>query len=243
MSRRLLALAVLLVVTSGCATKRDVRDLRDEMGTMRAEQEQLLRELQRQNATIIDSMHAQNIRLRGDLTNQLLQVDRQLVQIQELTGQGQRQLTQMRESLRAREEAIRTEDGGAPGGATGDAEELFTAAAAALQRGSLTTARSGFEELVRAFPQHPRAAEAQLGIGETWERANEPGRALAAYGRVLELYPNSTRAPTALLRSARIEIARNNRDTARTMLNQISAAYPRSPEAAQAQQELGRLRR
>ena len=242
MSRRLLALAVLLVATSGCATKRDLRELRDEMNATRVEQEQLLRELQRQNAALMDSVSAQNIRLRGDLGNQLLQMDRQLVQIQELTGQGQRQLAQLRESLRAREEAIRTENGPS-GSAPGDPEELFTAAQAALERGSLATARAGFEEVVRTAPQHPRAAEAQLGIGQTWERANEPVRALEAYGRVLELFPNSTRAPTALLRAARIEIARNNRDRARTMLQQITSAYPRSPEAAQAQQELQRLRR
>jgi tol-pal system protein YbgF len=244
MMRRLLALAVVLATTAGCATKRDLRDLRDEMAATRAAQENLLREIQRQNVAILDSLSTQDVRLRGDLTNQLLQMDRQLVQIQELTGQGQRQLTQLREAVRQREEAFRNNEGtGQPGGTAGDPEELFTTAQAAMQRGSHSTARSGFEEFVRSFPQHPRAAEAQLAIGQSWEQGNDPVRALQAYSRVLELYPNSTRAPTALYRAAMIEAGRNNRDAARTMLNQIVAAYPRSPEATEAARELQRLRR
>jgi tol-pal system protein YbgF len=244
MMRRLLALAVVLATTAGCATKRDLRDLRDEMNSMRVAQETLLRDIQRQNSVILDSMSTQDVRLRGDLTNQLLQMDRQLVQIQELTGQGQQQLSQLREAVRQREEAFRSGDmpGGEAGGAVGEPDELFSTASAALQRGSLSTARAGFQEFVRSFPQHPRAAEAQLGIGETYEQADDPAQALQAYSRVLELYPNSTRAPTALFRAAMIEVGRDNRDAARTMLNQIRAAYPRSPEAAEAQRELQRLR-
>jgi TolA-binding protein len=246
MLRRLLTLAVVLAATTGCATKRDMRDLREEMSAMRLAQEALLRDLQRQNSAIMDSLSTQDVRLRGDLTNQLLQMDRQLVQIQELTGQGQQQVSQLREAIRAREEAFRNNgDGSGQSAASpaGDPEELFTTSQAALQRGSLTTARAGFQELVRAHPQHPRVPEALLAIGESFEQANEPVRALEAYARLLELHPNSTRAPTALFRAAMIEVGRNNRDAARTMLTQITAAYPRSPEAARATQELQRLRR
>jgi tol-pal system protein YbgF len=243
MHGRLLALLVVLATTAGCATKRDIRDLRDEMSSMRVAQEALLRDLQRQNATILDSLSTQDVRLRGDLTNQLLQMDRQLVQIQELTGQGQQQLSQLRETVRMREEAFRNETGAQADAPAGDPEELFTASQAAMQRGSLTTARSGFQEFVRAFPQHPRAPEAHLAIGESFEQGNQPVQALEAYARLLELHPNSTRAPTALLRSAKIELARNNRDSARTMFTQITAAYPRSAEAAEATRELQRLRR
>jgi len=245
MLRRLLALLVVIAATTGCATKRDMRDLREEMSSMRLAQESLLRDLQRQNSAIMDSLTSQDIRLRGDLTNQLLQVDRQLVQIQELTGQGQQQLSQLREAVRTREEAFRNGEGTGQSAASpaGDPEELFTTSQAALQRGSLTTARAGFQELVRAHPQHPRVPEALLAIGESFEQANEPVRALESYARLLELHPNSTRAPTALFRAAMIEVGRNNRDVARTMLTQITAAYPRSPEAARATQELQRLRR
>lgn len=250
MRGRLLALAVVLVTTAGCATKGDLRDLRDEMAASRATQEELLRELQSQSDAILDSLHVQDVRLRGDLTNRLLQVDRQLVQIQELTGQGQQQLSQLRETVRAREEAFRSGEmnsgetsGDQPTRGGGDPDELFSASRSAMERGSLATARAGFEELVRSFPRHPRAAEAQLAIGVTYEEGDDAVRALEAYGRVTELYPNSQLAATALYRAALLEVARDNREQARSMLSQIIAAYPDSPEAEQATQELRRIRR
>src|SRR5690606_29347998 len=98
--------ALLLPLTAGCATKRDVRDLQAGMSQMQATQEQLLRELQRQNAAILDSLHIQDVRIRGDFTNQLVQIERQLVQIQELTGQGQQRLNELRATIRTREVAI-----------------------------------------------------------------------------------------------------------------------------------------
>ena len=88
---------------------------------MRASQETLLREIARQNDLLLDSMTVQDVRLRGDMANRLLQMERQLVQIQELTGQGQQRLVEMRQELRRQEEAMRSAGSGSAGGAmTGD---------------------------------------------------------------------------------------------------------------------------
>jgi tol-pal system protein YbgF len=250
-SRRLLLPLLAVAALGGCATKRDLRDLRTEMQAMQASQQQLLAELRqeirRQNALLMDSLSTQDVRLRGDLANRLVNIERQLIQIQELTGQGQQGLAELRQQLRTQEEAARaalaaaanTSDGASS--AAGDPEELFTAAKEALDRGSYATARAGFEEFVRSFPQHARFAEALLLIGESREKAKEPQSALAAYQRVVELQPNSTQAPTALLRAALLEAAAGNRSRARTMLNQLTTAYPRSPEVTQARAELRKL--
>lgn len=251
MYQRLLPLALAAAMLGGCATKRDLRDLRTEMQESRAAQAEMLREIQRQNQTILDSLRIRDVRLRGDVSNQLVQIERQLVQIQELTGQGQQTLSGLRQELREREAALRAAlasagtqptDGGAGAPAAGDPDELFAAARGALDRGSFSTARTGFEEFVRSFPQHARAAEAQLGVGESYEKAKDPQKAIDAYQRVLELYPNSPRAPTALYRAALVEVGRGNQARARTMLNQLLTAYPRSPEAAQARTQLQKLR-
>ena len=240
MMKRLLVLGLAGGLLTGCATKRDLRVLSTEIDSLRMSQEAMMRDLQRQNAAILDSLSVKDVRLRGDLSNQLVQIERQLIQIMELTGQGQQALAEFRESLRAREAAIRTQPSANPGGDAGDPNELFAASQDALQRGSYTTARAGFEEFVRAFSQHPRAPEAQLFVGEAYERAEEIEAAFQAYGRVLELYPNSTSAPTALYRAALIEFQRDSDDRARAMLNQIVAAYPRSPEATLARERLRR---
>jgi tol-pal system protein YbgF len=238
MKYRLLTLA-LLPALAGCATKKDLALLRTEVEALRASQAETLEAIQQQ----LDEVGQQNTRMRGDLTNQLYGVERQLVQIQELTGQGQQRLNELREQLRAREEAIATAPEGGAAPVAGAPEELFSAARAALERGSMTTARAGFEEFLRGYPRHERAPEAQLFIGETYEKGNDAARALEAYGRVVELYPASAQAPTALLRAGQIEAARGNTATARKAFDQIIAAYPRSPEAAQARQQLQKLPR
>ncbi len=259
MSRARAALALLaLPLLGGClATRRDVQDLQSQMETMRASQEQLLRELERRQAALLDSLSSQQLRTRGDLATRLLAIERQMVQIQELTGQGQQQLSQLRrqldqaqqQELLRRAEAATADTSGSDAApaperpapaSNASAEETFNTATAALRRGSLATARSLFEDFLRAHPQHRLAPDAQFSIGETWA-GRDPARALAAYARVVELYPNSTRAPTALLRAGLIETARGNRTEARARFNQVVRAYPRSPDATQARAELRRL--
>jgi tol-pal system protein YbgF len=236
----LLAVAALLPVLAGCATKRDLQDLRIEVDSLRQAQALMLRDIQQQNRQILDSLVAQNTRMRGDFANRFTEVDRQLVQIQELTGQSQRRLNELRDQVSRREEAF------GPGGATapaGDPEEMYNAALAALRRGSHGTARAGFEEFLRQHPQHALAGEAQFHIGESFQEGGEPVRALEAYGRVLERYPNAPKAPTALYRAGLIEAERGNREAARTMFNQVVTAYPRSVEAPLAREQVQRLGR
>ena len=245
MGKLFLLVALLVPLLGGCAMKRDVRDLQAQISDLRASQERLLREIQRQNAAILDTLTMRDVRLRGDLLNQLVQIDRQLVQVQELTGQGQQRLTELRETLQAREEALRRAAAAAPrtnDADAGDPAELFVTAEAALERGSMSTARAGFEEFLRSFATPERAPAARLYLGGIRAQAGEEREALEEYSRILELHPNAPEAASALFRAALIENERGNEDRARSMLNQLTAAYPSSPEAAEAREQLRRMR-
>lgn len=252
MSRRLLLAAVLLPLGACVATKQDVEELRLDMAAQRAHQDSIFRVLVARTEAMLDSLSDQNVRLRGDFANRLLAIDRQLVQIQELSGQNQAQLAGLRQQIeasaaearRAQEAAAAAarDDAGAGGEEeAGDPQELYDAAVAALRRGSVGTARAGFEELVRTSPQHRLAADAQYNIGQSYEQGREPANAITAYARVVELYPTSARAPAALLRMGRLELGRGNRTQARTHFNAIVQRYARSPEAADARTELQRM--
>jgi tol-pal system protein YbgF len=239
----LVALA-LLPVLAGCATKRDLQNLRIEVDSLRQTQAMVLREIQQQNRQILDSLVAQNTRMRGDFANRFTEVDRQLVQIQELTGQSQRRLNELRDQVARRDEAFGPANGtGGSAAPAGAPDEMYNAALAALRRGSHSTARAGFEEFLRHHAQHQLASEAQFHIGESFQESRDLVRALEAYGRVLELYPNAPKAPTALYRAGTIEAERGNRDAARTMFNQVVTAYPRSVEAPLAREQVQRLGR
>jgi TolA-binding protein len=240
MRSRLLLLTLGALLLSGCATKRDMRNLQTQVDSLRISQAAMLRTIQQQNQTLLDSVTVQNLRARGDVLNQLYRMDQQLVQIQELTGQGQQRLAELREQMRTREEALRSGDGMAPSAES--AQELYDASLASLQRGSHATARAGFEELIRAFPRDPLAPMAQLQVGESFAAAGDMTRALEAFARVGELYPMAPAAATALYRRAEIELSRNNRDRARTLFTEVTTAFPNSPEATRARSELQRLR-
>ena len=252
MNRRALVLAALLPFAGACvATKQDVQELRLDMAAQRAHQDSLFRMLVARTEAMLDSLSDQNVRLRGDFANRLLAIDRQLVQIQELSGQNQAQLAGLRQQIeqsaaearRAQEAAAASarDDGAGDGGDGGDPQELYDAALGALRRGSVGTARAGFEEFLRAHPQHRLAADAQYNVGQSYEQGREPASAVTAYGRVVELYPTSPRAPAALLRMGRLELGRGNRTQARTHLNAVVQRYARSPEAADARTELQRM--
>ena len=244
MTKRLLVVALLVPILGGCAMKRDVQDLQTQIADLQSSQERMLRELQRQNLAILDTLAMRDVRMRGDLLNQLVQIERQLVQIQELTGQGQQRLAELRETLQDREEALRRAVAvdATPSADAGDPMELFETAEAALNRGSMSTARAGFEEFVRSFPQHERAPAARLNLGAILADAGQETAALEEYSRILELHPNAPEAASALFRAALIELDRDNDDRARSMLNQLTAAYPSSPEAAEAREQLRRMR-
>lgn len=248
MSKRLLAVVLLLPLwLGGCAMKGDIRDLQDDIGDLEASQQRMLAELRRQNEEIIASLEAQDARLRGDLLAQLVQIERQLVQIQELTGQGQQRLAELRETLQRREQALRAAPAPANGDApppadAGDPTELFETAAAALERGSMSTARVGLEEFIRVFPDEPQAPEARLQLASILAQDDDEDGALEQYSQILELHPNSTQAASALFRAALIERDRGNDERAESMLNQLTAAYPSSPEAEEARDLLRRRR-
>ncbi len=257
---RLVAALVAIPLATGCvATKQDVEQLRLEMQSSQQATDAAIQRLAARTEALLDSISTQNVRMRGDLANRLVQIERQLVQIQELSGQSQAQLTELRRQINQRaEEARRAADaaadsarapsggGGASdtGGAsesTGNAGTVYDAALGAFRRGSMTTARAGFQEFLRVAPRDRRAADALFYIGETYAR--DPDNAVTAFERVVEQYPASPRAPTALLRIGRVEAGRGNRTEARARFNQIIRAYPRAPEAEEARTEIARLGR
>jgi tol-pal system protein YbgF len=258
-ARRLLLVPIALAALGGCATKGDLRDLRTELQESRSSQaaqiaqlsQEIRQEIQRQSSMLRDTVNAQNVRLRGDLTNRLVALERQLITIQELTGQGQQGLAQLRADVRAAQEeaqrsaaaaAVASSPAPVAGAPAGDPDEIFTSAKDALDRGSFATARAGFEEFSRSFPQHARAPEALLYIGQAREKAKETEAALEAYQHVVELHPNAPQAATALYRSALLEIGRDRTVRGRTLLNQLTTAYPRSPEATLAKAQLKKMK-
>ena len=248
---RLLALCMVALALSGCATKRDLRELRAEVVALQLRQDSLFAVLQQQNDLLMDSLSGNReiiLSARGDLARQLLAMEDQLVQIQELTGQSQRRINELRQQMESRAGELQ-QPGTSPGATAStppqsgnDPEQLYQLGRQQLERGNARTARQAFEMLISGHASHRLAPDAQFGIAESWIQ-EDPARALREFERVQELFPSSSRAPAALYRAGVIARERNDNARAREYFQRVVRGYPGSEEARAASEALGRLPR
>ena len=252
-----------LGLVAGCALRGDVRKVELQVESLKAELAQREAVLQTERdslarilGTLQQALAAQQtylVQLRGDLRTDLLAVQQQLVAIQELTGQTQQRLSEQRRRLDdLAQRPVPGIDaagaaGGLPVGPSGQAagpgpEQMFDLSFQQYRRGSLATARTGFEEFLRVYPNHARAGEALFYIGETLV-PERPDSAAAVYERVVQQHRDSPRAPSALYKLGLLAEQRGDRQAARTYYARVVAGYPRSDEANLARDKLQRLGR
>jgi tol-pal system protein YbgF len=192
--------------------------------------------------------------VRGDLLRQLDDMERQLVEIQELLGQSQIVLSGLRDRIEQRQadrettaEALAPDTvgeaaaRGAAEGAGGEPRSLYSAAIEQFRREAYGTARSGFQEFLERYPADELAPDAQYYLAETYREEGDAGRAIREYNRVVELYPNSSAAPTALYKAGLLQVDQGNKDTACEYFQRVMAGYPRSDESRLARDQAARL--
>ncbi|HEY6223574.1 MAG TPA: tol-pal system protein YbgF [Gemmatimonadales bacterium] len=261
--RRTLILGLGLL--GGCALRGDVRKvelqveaLRSEMArsdsARRVERDSLARVLVAVQATIATEQNAL-VQIRGDIRSDLQAVQQQLMALQELTGQSQQRLSELRSRLSSPAPAPpppvdTTTGGGAPataaagGGGTGSPgpDQMYDLTMQQYRRGSFTTARLGFREFLRLYPNDERASDALYFVGESFAPEN-PDSASAVYQDVVKRFPNSPRAPSALYKLGLLAQQRGDKAGARTFFARVLAGYPRSDEANLARDRLQALGR
>ncbi|MFL5618741.1 MAG: tetratricopeptide repeat protein [Gemmatimonadaceae bacterium] len=245
------------LVLAGClASKTDIALLQTDLQTMRAESargdsarraqvDQVLAQLTRANDSV-RAISARLAKLQGDLANEHYQMSREIIQLQELSGQSTRRLQELRGALEERAPAAATSP--APGDSTRPAAgpgpgQLFQSSLDQLRRGSVSVARGGFEELLRAYPTYEDAPEAMVYIAETYAAERNQVAADSVYGLVVQRYPQSPKAATALYKRAQILRSAGQGAAARAALERIVREYPRSDEAALAREQLRTLGR
>ena len=182
---------------------------------------------------------------RGELQRQFDSLRDQIAQVMALVSQNSQLLNELKAGRSSTVVVPIVPGGGDPavGGAGSDEASLFYGAAQTqFRRGSYGTARSGFEDFLANYPDHELAPDAQYFLAETYAVELDRERALQEYSRVLELYPDSRRAPTALYKSGMLELEQGNTSEARRFFERVELGYPNSPEAELARDQLSKLR-
>ncbi len=252
--RRFGLVALGSLALSGCALKGDVRRVEHEVQVLRAEAARtdsvravLLDDIIAAQQRFLDSLAAMQrwlLSFQGTVRTDMTEVQRQLFQIQELTGQSQQRLSELRSRLdrRGPNDPAGTGPGDGVGEAPSDddlgARQLYDLSLQQLRRGSPQTARAGFRKLIADYPEHPLAADAGFFVGESWEAA-QPDSAAAAYESLLRSHPDSRHAPTALYRLGLMAERNGDRSAAEVYYQRVIAGYPRSEEAQLARTKLG----
>ena len=188
--------------------------------------------------------------LQSTVATDHYEMGRQILQIQELSGQSQRRLQELRASLEERNQMASV-----PAPVAGDTArpapvpagpgpaQLFQSSLDQLRRGSATVARRGFEELLRSYPTSEDAPEAMIYIAETYAAERNQVAADSVYGLVVQRYPASPKAATALYKQAVSYRAAGRTTAARTAFERVVREHPRSDEASLAREQLRTLGR
>src|SRR5213080_2759286 len=257
-------LLLALGLAAGCALKGDVRKVELQVDALRAERARAdaeraahvdsLRSLVAAVQQALAAQQAYLVQMRGDVRTDLVAVQQQLVQVQELTGQSQQRLSELRARIEERaQQPVPPLDttgraaGGAPAGPSANPggpgpDQMYDLSLQQFRRGSLATARLGFREFLRVYPTHEHAPDALFYLGETWG-GESTDSAAAVYQQVVKTYPNSSRAPAALYKLGLLAEQRSDKAAARTYYARVIAGYPRSDEANLARDKLQRLGR
>ena len=241
---------------SGCVTKGDLQQVQDDIALFKAETArrdsaraaqltQVIQLQQRVMDSLTNSRRAVG-QLRGDLASDLYNIQQQLVQLQELTGQSQQRLSELRTQLEARGEQISSatprDTAAAPSPASASADQMYEASLAQLRRGSTSTARQGLREMLRTYPTSERAGDALYFIGQSFAAEN-PDSAAVYYEQVVQKHPSSSRAASALYNLGLVAERRKETRKARETYQRVVQKYPQSDEAALARDRLKALGR
>jgi tol-pal system protein YbgF len=254
--QRGVCLGVCLALVGGCVTKGDIQRVQDDVALFKAETARRdsaraaqLAELIQVQQRIMDSLTASRktvAQLRGDLGSDLYNIQQQLVQLQELTGQSQQRLSELHTQLEARGEQLATagpsDTSRVTSPAAASADQMYEASLAQLRRGSTATARSGLREMLRTYPASDRAGDALYFIGQSYAAENTDS-AIAYYNQVVQKYPTSSRAGSALYNLGLLAERRKETRKARDAYQRVVQKYPQSDEAALARDRLKALGR
>src|SRR5256712_9312617 len=172
-----------LGLAAGCALKGDVRKVELQVAALKADAARADADPAAQIDSVlkllaavqqaVPAQQAYLVQFRGDVRTDLVGVQQQLVTVQELTGQSQQRLSELRARIEARAQQpvspLGTSAVRAPGGPSGNPAgpgpaHMYDLSLQQFRRGRLGTATLGVREFLRGYAGDARAAGARCCI-------------------------------------------------------------------------------
>jgi len=249
--------AALPLALAGCfyATKSDFDKLSQDVLYARAGsnaadsvQRTYLIDLTRSVRSLNDSITALSRRMNLMKTASdadLAAIKEDITHLQDLSGQSERQLRDMRAAVEQKatapdETAARTDSTSAAPDASGGPgpAQLLQAGRDQLLKGGNVAAHGAFGELITKYPRSDLVPEAMFYTAQAYAAERNPDAADKEYASLINKYPNSPRVPTAMYKRAlQLQASKKTAD-AKRLFQEIIKRFPRSDEAALADERL-----
>ena len=254
-----LILCAIPLILGGCffATKSDLDRLQQDVVGTRAStnaadsvQRAYLIEVSRSVRSLSDSINALSKRVNTMKTaneSDLAAMKEDISQLQDLSGQSQRQLRDMRAAVEEKsgqpdvasptDSSALSANAPAAAGGPGPAQ-LLQAGRDQLLKGGNVSARAAFSELIAKYPTSDLVPEAVFYTAQAYAAERNFDAADAQYAKLISKYPNSPRVPTAMYKRAlQLQSAKKTAE-AKRLFQEIIKRFPRSDEAALADERL-----
>jgi tol-pal system protein YbgF len=236
------------------ATKSDVDRLQaDLMGTRAGSsaadsvQRAYLVDVTRSVRMLSDSINAFSKRIntmRTATETDLAAMKEDISQLQDMSGQSERQLRDMRAAVE--EKAAQAPPGGSDSTSLGVGAavsgpgpgQLLQAGRDQLLKGGNASARAAFAELITKYPRSDLVPEAMFYTAQAYAAERNAESADATYASLIAKYPTSPRVPTAMYKRALQLQATRKTAEAKRLFQDIIKRFPRSDEAALADERL-----
>jgi tol-pal system protein YbgF len=248
---------------AGCffATKSDTDRLQQDIVGTRAStnaadsvQRAYLIEMSRSVRTLSDSVSALSKRvnaLRTATESDLTAIKEDITQLQDLSGQREQTLRDMRASLeekKSQQDATPPGDSAAASAANAPIAggpgpgQLLQAGRDQLLKGGNVAARAAFSDLIAKYPKSDLVPEAMFYTAQAYAAERNPASADAEYASLITKYPKSPRVPTAMYKRALQLQSSKKTAEAKRLFQEIIKRFPRSDEAALADERLQSIR-
>ena len=246
LKRWLLVVAGSFALT-GCATAPEDDPVYVRMNDLDARVQRIERVLTNQSllelAQRIDALQAEVRSIRGEVELLQNQTEGGKTQTRNLYGELEKRLAALETlgGVGAGASAGGTGAGTPPPAGGASEQATYDAAMAALRGGNYDKAAATFREVVTNYPSGDLAGNAQFWIGESYYTKGDLENAIPAYRKVLSDWPQSRKAPDALVKLgfSLSDLKRNGE--ARNTLEDVVRRYPGTPAAQLATDRLKRL--
>ena len=249
---RLLAPAALVAV-GACATRSDIQVLQSDLRVMRIEANQADSARRVQLYAVIAalggtqdslrSMHAQLFKFQGDVRGELYSLGQQLIQVQELTGQSQRRLQELRASMEHRAPdliAPGTQPSPAPISAPAPSVQPSQSQGAGAGTQTRPSSTTAVVPSPTATPQSASAGSTTPGPNQLFQlsldqlRRGSAAAARAGFQDLVRQYPTADVAPEAQFYIAQSYESEGNIASADSAYALVVSKYPQSARAPSA---------